>query len=146
MSHIQKTYSMKASEIQNKWFIVDAEGKVLGRIASEIAKILRGKHKPEYTPHLEMGDSVIVINADKVVLTGSKSTDKDYFSHSNYPGGINFVNIRKAQKTRPDFVIRHAVKGMLPHNRLSNKLITNLKIYTGPEHPHAAQQPVALEL
>jgi len=143
---IQKTYSMKSSEINKKWYLVDAEGKVLGRLATEIAGILRGKNKPEYTPHLDMGDNIIVINAEKIVLTGMKSQDKDYFSHSQYPGGEKFTNIKKIMKEKPEFVIMHAVKGMLPKNRLSRKLMTNLKIYAGDKHPHSAQSPEILNI
>ena len=143
---IQKTYSMKESEIKKKWYLVDAEGKILGRLATEIAGILRGKNKPEYTPYLDMGDNIIVINAEKVVLTGMKSQDKDYFSHSHYPGGEKFTNIKKIMKEKPEFVIMHAVKGMLPKNRLSRKLMTNLKIYAGDKHPHNAQSPEVLNV
>ncbi|MBN2078235.1 MAG: 50S ribosomal protein L13 [Spirochaetes bacterium] len=143
---MQKTYSMKASEISKKWYVVDADGKVLGRLASEIAKILRGKNKPTFTPYLDMGDNVIVINAEKVVLTGAKAEDKDYFRHSQYPGGIRFVNIKKIAKERPQFIIEHAVKLMLPKNRLGRKIFGNLKVYKGPEHPHSAQTPEPLEI
>lgn len=146
MKAMQKTYSMKASEISKKWYVVDADGKVLGRLASEIAKILRGKNKPTFTPYLDMGDNVIVINAEKVVLTGAKAEDKDYFRHSQYPGGIRFVNIKKIAKERPQFIIEHAVKLMLPKNRLGRKIFGNLKVYKGPEHPHSAQTPEPLEI
>ncbi len=146
MKNIQKTYSMKASEIEKKWFLVDAEGKVLGRLATEIATILRGKNKPTFTPHLDMGDNVVVINADKVILSGMKGEDKDYFSHSQYPGGKKFVNIKKVMVDNPEFVIEHAVKGMLPKNRLGNAVIKNLKVYAGAEHPHKAQSPEIINL
>lgn len=142
----QKTYSMKASEIDKKWYVVDAEGKVLGRLATEIASILRGKKKPGFTPHLDMGDNVIVINAEKVLLTGRKSEEKEYFSHSGYPGGEKFTNIRKIMKEKPEFVIETAVKGMLPKNRLGRKIAGNLKVYAGGEHPHQAQKPEVLAL
>src|SRR4030042_6675065 len=141
MRAIQKTYSLKASDINKKWYLVDADGKVLGRLASEVAKILRGKHKPEFTPHLDMGDNVIIINAEKVVLTGNKSQDKEYFRHSQYPGGIKFVNIKKFWERQPEFVIEHAVKCMLPKGRLGRKIFGNLKVYAGTEHPHQAQKP-----
>lgn len=141
MNNQQKTFSIKASEIEKKWCLIDAEGKVLGRLASDIAMILRGKTKPAFTPHMDMGDNVIVINAEKIVLTGSKSEDKDYFKHSDYPGGKKFVNIEKIMAENPEFVIMHAVKGMLPKNRLSRKILKNLRVYAGSEHPHAAQQP-----
>jgi len=143
---IQKTYSMKASEIQKKWYLVDANGKVLGRLASEVARILRGKHKPQFTPHLDMGDNVIVINAEKVVLTGKKPETKSYFRHSQYPGGIKFVNIKKIMKERPEEVIEHAVRLMLPKGRLGRKIFHNLKVYAGNEHPHQAQKPEPLEI
>lgn len=143
---IQKTYSMKASEIQKKWYVVDANGKVLGRLASEVARILRGKHKPQFTPHLDMGDNVIVINAEKVVLTGKKPETKSYFRHSQYPGGIKFVNIKKIMKERPEEVIEHAVRLMLPKGRLGRKIFHNLKVYAGAEHPHQAQKPEPLDI
>ncbi|MBN2041734.1 MAG: 50S ribosomal protein L13 [Spirochaetes bacterium] len=143
---MQKTYTMKASEIDKKWFLIDAEGKILGRLAVQIANILRGKNKPAFTSHLDMGDNIIVVNADKVVLTGSKEERKEYFSHSQYPGGIKFTNIKKIKATKPEFIIEHAVKGMLPKNKLGRKLFGNLKVYSGPEHPHEAQLPEKLEV
>jgi len=146
MRDVQKTYSMKAGEIDKKWFLVDAQDAVLGRLASEIAIILRGKNKPGFTPHLDMGDHVIVINAEKVMLTGNKSEDKDYFSHSHYPGGIKFTNIKKIMKEKPEFVISHAVKGMLPKTKLGRQQFNNLKIYAGSEHPHKAQKPEVIKL
>ncbi|MCP4137586.1 MAG: 50S ribosomal protein L13 [bacterium] len=146
MSNLQTTYSMKASEIDKKWVIVDAEDKILGRLATEVAMILRGKKKPGYTPHLDMGDFVVIINAEKVKLTGAKSLDKDYFSHSQYPGGEKFTNIQKIMKEKPEFVIEHAVKGMLPKTRLGRQVFKNLKVYAGTDHPHAAQKPEAIEL
>ncbi len=146
MSDIQTTYSMKGSEIEKNWVLIDAEGKVLGRLATEIANILRGKNKPTFTPHLDMGDNVVVINAEKVVLTGMKSEHKDYFFHSQYPGGKKFVNIKKIREEKPEYMIEHAVKGMLPKNRLSSQLMKNLKIYAGSEHPHQAQKPEAASL
>ena len=141
MNNQQKTFSIKASEIEKKWRLIDAEGKVLGRLASDIAMILRGKTKPSFTPHMDMGDNVIVINAEKIVLTGNKSEDKDYFKHTEYPGGKRFINIKKIMAEKPEFVIINAVKGMMPKNRLSRRIIKNLKVYAGPEHPHSAQQP-----
>ncbi|HPS56666.1 MAG TPA: 50S ribosomal protein L13 [Spirochaetota bacterium] len=146
MKDIQKTYAMKQSEIEKKWYLVDAEGKVLGRLATVIADRLRGKHKPTYSPNLDMGDNIIVINAEKVVLTGSKSDDKDYFSHSHYPGGVKFTNIKKYMSTKPEFVLLHAVKGMLPKSRLGKQIIGNLKIYSGTDHPHTAQKPEIINL
>ena len=141
MKAMQKTYAMKASEISKKWFVIDAEGKILGRLASEVATLLRGKHKPNFTTHLDMGDNVIVINAEKIVLTGRKREDKEYFRHSQYPGGIKFVNIKKFWEERPEFIIEHAVKSMLPKGRLGRKIFGNLKVYSGSEHPHQAQKP-----
>lgn len=145
-NNIQKTYAMKASEINKKWFVVDAEGKVLGRLATEIATILRGKNKPDYTPYLDMGDNVVVINAEKIALTGNKAEDKEYFRHSQYPGGIKFVNIKKIMKEKPEFVITNAVKGMLPKTKLGRKIIKNLKVYSGETHPHTAQKPESINL
>jgi large subunit ribosomal protein L13 len=146
MSDIQKTYSPSASQIEKKWFLIDAEGKVLGRLAVEVSRILRGKHKPTYTPHLDDGDNIVIINAEKIVLTGTKSEDKEYFSHTQYPGGGKFTNIKKVMITKPEFVIRHAVWGMMPKNRLGKKIINNLKIYPGASHPHESQQPEKLEI
>jgi large subunit ribosomal protein L13 len=143
---MQKSYTMKAGEIDKKWFIVDVEGKVLGRVASEIAKILKGKTKPTFTPHMDMGDFVIVINAEKVVLTGNKDEDKEYFFHSGYPGGDKFKSVKKFRAENPAFIIEHAVKGMLPKGPLGRKIFGNLKVYKGKEHPHTAQKPVALEI
>ena len=141
MSNLQKTFSIKAPDIEKKWRLIDAEGKVLGRLASDIAMVLRGKTKPTFTPHMDMGDNGIVINAEKIVLTGKKSEDKDYFRHSKYPGGEKFINIKKIMAENPEFIIMNAVKGMMPKNRLSRKVLKNLRIYAGPEHPHAAQKP-----
>lgn len=146
MSTIQKTYTMKEADINKKWLLVDAEGKILGRLATEIADILRGKNKPQYTPHLDMGDNVIIINAEKIVLTGMKSEHKEYFRHSHYPGGGRFINIRKIMAEKPEFVIENAVKRMLPKNKLSRKLMMNLKVYAGSVHPHEAQKPEKYEL
>ena len=146
MKQLQTTYSMKEAEIDKKWYLVDAEGKVLGRLATEIAMILRGKKKPTFTPHFDMGDNVVVINAEKVKLTGLKSQDKEYFTHSQYPGGEKFINIKKMMAQKPEFIIEHAVKGMLPKNRLGRKIMKNLKVYAGTEHPHEAQKPEKIEL
>lgn len=146
MSMIQKTHAVKASEIDKKWFIVDADGKILGRVAVEIAKILRGKHKPSFTPHLDTGDNVVVINADKIQLTGMKGEKKEYFRHSGYPGGIKFINIKKIKEKKPEYILEHAVKGMLPKNRLGRKILKNLRVYAGSDHPHEAQKPEVLEI
>jgi large subunit ribosomal protein L13 len=144
--NLQKTYVMKSSQIEKKWFIIDADGKILGRIATKIADILRGKHKPDYSPNMDMGDNIIVINAEKVQLTGNKSQDKEYYSHSHYPGGIKFANIQKVRKEKPEYIIEHAVKGMLSKGKLGRRHITNLKIYAGAEHPHKAQMPEKLDV
>lgn len=141
-----KTYSMKLSEIDKEWFVIDATDIPLGRLATGIATLLRGKHKPTFTPHLDMGDNVIVINADKVKLTGKKAEQKTYQTFSGYIGGQKIIPIGKMLEKHPDFVVKNAVKGMLPHTKLGNKQILNLKIYTGSEHPHAAQQPKVFEL
>ena len=140
------TYSAKQSDNQGKWLVVDAENAVLGRLASEVAARLRGKHNPLYTPHVDCGDFVIVINADKVRLTGRKMQQKMYYRHSGYIGGLKEINAEKLLQKRPEDVIRYAVKGMLPKNRLGRKLYKKLKVYAGSEHPHQAQQPQVLEL
>lgn len=131
---------------QRRWFVVDAQGKVLGRMASEIAKILRGKHKPAFTPNQDVGDFVVVVNARAVRLTGSKLQSKVYYRHTEYPGGIRERNAAQMLELKPEEVIRRAVKGMLPKNRLSRKLVTKLKVYAGPEHPHDAQKPQPLTI
>ncbi len=136
-----KTTSIRINEINRDWFIVDAENQTLGRLASEIAQILRGKKKPYFTPHMNMGDFVIVINAEKVKVTGKKEKDKTYFRHSGFPGGITQVNLKKVRQDYPERIITNAVQGMLPHNRLGKKLLTHLKVYQGESHPHTAQQP-----
>jgi large subunit ribosomal protein L13 len=136
----------KKEEIQRNWYVVDAEGQVLGRLASQIATILRGKHKPEFTPHVDCGDHVIVINADKVRLTGKKASTKQYFRHTGYPGGLRSVGFQELIRKRPRVVIERAVWGMLPHNRLGRKMLKKLRVYAGEEHPHQAQKPQALEL
>jgi len=141
-----KTYTPKATEIERRWWVVDAEGKVLGRLASEIAQVLRGKHKPMFTPHLDTGDYVIVVNAEKVRLTGNKAEDKAYFRHSGYMGGEKFVPFRDMIEKHPDRVIDLAVKGMLPKNNLGRLMRRKLKVYAGPNHPHEAQLPERLEI
>ncbi|WP_408955533.1 50S ribosomal protein L13 [Natroniella sp. ANB-PHB2] len=140
------TYMAKPEEIDREWHIVDVEGKTLGRVASEIAKVLRGKHKPIYTPHVDTGDYVIVINAEQVHLTGNKLEQKLYHKHSRYPGGLKSTPYGELLKKKPELVIEHAVKGMLPKNRLGRKMLKKLKVYAGDEHPHQAQQPKELEL
>ncbi len=141
-----KTYATKAGEIERRWYLVDAEGKVLGRLASEIAAILMGKWKPNYTPHLDGGDFVVVINAEKVRVTGRKRERKTYFRHSGYIGGAKFVTLATRLDREPAEVVRDAVWGMLPHNRLGRRMIRKLKVYAGSEHPHAAQNPQPLEI
>ena len=136
-----ETTSIRVNEITRNWYIVDADGQILGRLASEIAQIIRGKKKPFFTPHMDMGDFVVVINAEKVKVTGNKEKDKTYFRHSGYPGGVTQINLRKVRQSFPERIITNAVKGMLPHNRLGRKLLTHLKVYSGELHPHAAQQP-----
>ena len=140
------TKMAKSQEIERKWYVVDAEGKVLGRIATEIANILRGKNKPLFTPHVDCGDFVIVINADKIVLTGKKLDQKIYKTHSGYMGGLKETKYRHFIEEKPELVIYKAVKGMIPHNTLGSAVLKKLKVYAGPEHPHAAQQPEALEI
>jgi len=141
-----KTFMANAATTEHKWYVLDAEGKTLGRLAVEAAKILRGKNKPIFTPHADTGDHVIVINADKVVLTGKKLTQKMYYRHTGYPGGIKSTAAGKMLADKPERVVELAIKGMLPKNRLGSKIYTKLNVYRGPEHPHAAQQPELLEL
>ena len=136
-----ETRSIRADEISREWFIVDAEGQTLGRLASEIAQIIRGKKKPFFTPHMDMGDFVVVVNAEKVKVTGNKEKDKTYFRHSGYPGGVTQISLRTVRQDYPERIITNAVKGMLPHNRLGRQLLTHLKVYSGADHPHAAQLP-----
>ena len=141
-----KTYSAKPGEVTRRWYVVDADGLVLGRLASRIAGVLRGKHKAVYTPHVDTGDFVIVVNAQKVKLTGNKLSQKRYYRHSGYLGGMKSRTAGEMLARQPEEVIRHAVRGMLPKNRLNRRILTKLKIYAGPDHPHQAQQPQPLEL
>src|ERR1022692_1563344 len=141
-----KTFVAKPSDRQRDWYVVDASGKTLGRLATQIADVLRGKRKPMYTPHVDTGDFVIVVNAEKIAVTGNKRAEKLYYRHSGYPGGLKSRTLAEMLDRRPEEVIRLAVKGMLPRNRLARKQLTKLKVYAGPEHPHAAQQPKALEI
>jgi large subunit ribosomal protein L13 len=141
-----KTYTAKPGEITRDWYVVDAEGRTLGRLATQIADTLRGKTKPQYTPHVDTGDFVIVVNAEKIAVTGQKLDQKRYFRHSGYPGGLRSRTLREQLDHRPTEVLRKAVKGMLPRNRLARQQLTKLKIYAGPEHPHAAQSPKQLEV
>ena len=143
---MNKTYSPKAGDVERKWFVVDAEGKTLGRLSSEIARVLTGKNKPQYAPHVDTGDFVIVVNAEKVVLTGRKEDEKVYYRHSGKPGSLKAETAGELRGRRPTAMIRRAVKGMLPKNKLGSRQLRKLKIYAGPEHPHTAQQPVSLEV
>ena len=141
-----ETTSIRVNEITRNWYIIDADGQILGRLASEVAQIIRGKKKPFFTPHMDMGDFVVVINAEKVKVTGNKEKDKTYFRHSGYPGGVTQINLRKVRQSFPERIITNAVKGMLPHNRLGRKLLTHLKVYSGEVHPHTAQQPQTITI
>jgi large subunit ribosomal protein L13 len=141
-----KTFVANSETRQRDWYVVDAEGKTLGRLATRIADTLRGKHKPEYTPHVDTGDFVIVVNAEKVAVTGNKLQDKRYWRHSGHPGGIRSRTLGEMLDQRPEEVIRKAVRGMLPRNRLARRQLTKLKIYAGPDHPHTAQQPKEMEV
>ena len=143
---MKRTYVTNPEDVQRDWYVVDASGQTLGRLATEIARIVRGKHKPIYSPSVDVGDYVIVINADKIHVTGQKLDQKMYYRHSGYPGGLTEVPLRRMLETHPTRVIEHAVRGMLPKNRLGRKMIKKLKVYAGSEHPHEAQQPEALEL
>jgi len=138
-----RTYSTKVSDIERKWWVIDASGKTLGRLATEAAVLLKGKHKPIYSPHLDVGDYVIIVNAAKIEVTGKKLTDKIYYHHSNYPGGLKSISLGKVLETHPTRAIEHAVKGMLPHNRLGSAMFKKLKVYAGSEHPHEAQVKAA---
>ncbi|MCK4389821.1 MAG: 50S ribosomal protein L13 [Desulfobacterales bacterium] len=140
-----KTYSAKIAEVQRKWYVVDATGCVLGRLATFVATRLRGKHKPIYTPHVDTGDHIIVINADKVALTGKKWDKKVYYRHSGYVGGLKSMTAKEVLQKRPENLVIHAVRGMLPKNRLGRKMLKKLKVYAGPEHAHVAQQPERLQ-
>jgi len=141
-----KTFSAKTGEVSHDWYVVDAAGKTLGRLASEIASRLRGKHKPEYTPHVDTGDYIVVINAEKVHVTGAKTTDKMYHRHTGYPGGLKSMSFEQLIDHAPERVIQGAVKGMLPRNPLGRAMFRKLKVYAGEAHPHAAQQPQTLQL
>ena len=140
-----KTYTARPKDIRREWFVVDATYKVLGRLATEVAQRLRGKHKPSYTPHLDTGDHIVIVNAEKVRVTGAKSEDKTYYRHTGYPGGIKEQSLREVLSTHPERVIQRAVKGMLPHNPLGRAMLKKLHVYAGPEHKHQAQQPQTLE-
>jgi large subunit ribosomal protein L13 len=141
-----KTYSVKQADIVRKWYLVDADGMVLGRLAAELAKILKGKNKPIYTTHMDVGDNVVVVNADKVVLTGNKLQKKIHYHHSGYPGGLKETNYEVLMRDKPAMVVEKAVRGMLPKNRLGRSMLGKLHVYAGPDHPHQAQQPEVLSL
>ena len=136
-----KSYSAKPADIDHKWYVIDAEDKTLGKVAAEIAMILRGKKKPIYTPHVDCGDYVVVVNAEKVAVTGKKENQKIYRSHSGYPGGLKETTLAELRAKKPEEIIRHAVKGMMPKGKLGRQMFKKLKVYAGPEHPHAAQNP-----
>ncbi|ADN77621.1 LSU ribosomal protein L13P [Ferrimonas balearica DSM 9799] len=141
-----KTFTAKPESVQRDWFIIDAEGKTLGRLATEVARRLRGKHKPEYTPHVDTGDYIVIINAEKVTVTGNKAAAKMYYRHSGYPGGIKEINFSDLQARKPEMIIEKAVKGMLPKGPLGRAMFRKLKVYAGAEHKHAAQQPQVLDI
>jgi len=141
-----KTYSAKKQDIERKWFLVDARGKTLGRLCSEIAKILRGKHKPIFTPHVDCGDYVVVINADKIKVSGNKMEQKKYYRHSGYVGNLKVTNLKKMLEKSSEFVLKKSVEGMLPHNILGRSMIKKLKIYPGEDHPHQAQKPQKIDI
>ncbi len=140
------TSSIKKNDIKREWFVVDANGSTLGRLSSRIAHILRGKNKVDFTPHMDMSDFIIVINAEKIKVSGNKEKNKEYWKHSGFPGGGSNTSFSSLKETNPTFIIENSVKGMLPHNKLGNKLIKHLKVYTGSDHPHKAQNPTLLEL
>jgi len=143
---MRSTYMAKPNEVERKWYIIDAEGKTLGRLATEAASLIRGKHKPQFTPHVDTGDFVVIINAEKIVLTGKKMTDKNYYSHSHYSGGLKVTPAQDMIKKFPERVLEQAIHGMLPKNRLGNAMKLKLKVYAGSEHPHVAQKPEVYEL
>tara|TARA_Y100000780_G_C13667535_1_gene411057 strand:- start:1178 stop:1606 length:429 start_codon:yes stop_codon:yes gene_type:complete len=141
-----KTKTLKLSEIEKDWWIADAESQILGRLASKIAQILRGKHKVNFVPHMDNGDCVVVINAEKIMVTGKKEEKKSYFRHTGYPGGVKTTSFAHLRRTYPERIIENAVKGMLPHNKLGRRMLKHLKIYVGTDHPHSAQTPKTLEM
>jgi large subunit ribosomal protein L13 len=143
---VKKTYVTKQGEVQRQWYVADAAGQTLGRLAAQVASVLRGKHKPVYSPSVDVGDYVIIVNAEKIQVTGRKLDQKMYYRYSGYPGGLKELTLRNLLKKHPTRVIEHAVRGMLPKNRLGRRMLKHLKVYAGPEHPHEAQQPQPLEL
>ena len=146
MEETLKTYYAKPNEVEREWVLIDAEDMVLGRVATEAARILKGKHKPQYTPHVDTGDFVVIINADKIRVTGTKAGNKTYYRHSGFPGGLKSETFNEAMAKHPERVIEHAVKGMLPKNTLGRAMGMKLKVYAGPEHPHMAQQPRQIKI
>ena len=141
-----KTKTLKISEIEKSWWIADADSQILGRLASKVAQIIRGKHKVNYVPHMDNGDCVVVINAEKIMVTGKKEEKKSYFRHTGYAGGVKTTSFSHMKRTYPERIIENAVKGMLPHNRLGRRMLKHLKVYAGPDHPHIAQAPKVLEI
>lgn len=141
-----KTKTISAHDIERQWLVADADGRILGRFASRIAQILRGKHKVNFSPNMDMGDHVIVINAEKIRLSGNKENLKTYFRHSGYPGGVTVIDIQQLRRSHPERIVINAVKGMLPHNRLGRKMLSHLKVYAGADHPHSAQTPKVLDI
>ena len=141
-----KTYSVKESELTHDWYVVDATGQTLGRLSTQVAAVLRGKHKPAFTPHMDTGDFVIIVNAEKIEVTGKRLDDKNYYHYSGYAGGMKSITLRSQLAAHPERVLTAAIKGMLPHNRLGRKMFKKLKVYSGPGHPHAAQNPKKLDL
>lgn len=144
--NLQRTYTPKPADIERRWYVVDADGVTLGRLASEIAQVLRGKHKPMFAPHMDVGDYVVVVNAEKIAVTGKKEEAKKYFRHSGFPGGISEMSLGQMRATHPERIIEAAVKGMLPKNKLGRSILGKLKVYAGPEHPHGAQSPEPLQI
>lgn len=143
---MQKTTVLKPGEFERDWYVVDASGRTLGRLATRVATVLRGKHKPGYAPHMDVGDFVIVVNAEKIHVTGNKFEDKTYWSHTKYPGGIRLINFKDKMEKDPTFAVTNAIKGMLPHNKLGRRLLKKLKVYAGGKHPHESQKPKELQL
>lgn len=142
---MQKTYSLKAGDIERRWFVVDADGKTLGRLSSDVAHVLRGKHKPAFTPHMDNGDYVVIVNAEKIRVTGKRAEQKKYYSHSGYPGGLKTRNYKDVLQNHPRRILEHSIRGMLPHNVLGDAMYRKLKVYAGPKHPHQGQIPHNLD-
>ena len=141
-----KTKTLKISEIEKNWWVADAESQILGRLASKVAQVIRGKHKVNYVPHLDNGDCVVVINAEKIMVTGKKEDKKSYFRHTGYAGGVKTMTLSHMRRTYPERIVENAIKGMLPHNKLGRRMLKHLKVYAGPDHPHSAQSPKVLEI